>query len=248
MFKRKLTALGYHNPDSFNIQSQGEFRALVSWLEDQKIRHYKIEDRDGLRQTDSSDWTQAYEAYLTDLGCPHKSSNQRAVADYLLALAVRLEYGDNVDKFKEASAEKLKEVVQSSAPTVVNENPLDNLNFESQEFKQGVKALAQYLNVAQHPDHLVTLQGICSLVRDRLSVEGQERVKEHKQATPYPLKESSLGFESGDAVLNHAAKVLRLLYVHDLRDLQTRINEAIVAVQAITANPKTDTRLGKVGR
>lgn len=49
-------------------------------------------------------------------------------------------------------------------------------------------------------------------------------------------------------MLNHAAKVLRLLYVQDLRDLQTRINEAIVAVQAITANPKTDTRLGKVGR
>lgn len=32
------------------------------------------------------------------------------------------------------------------------------------------------------------------------------------------------------------------------RNLQTRINEAIVRVQAVTANPKTDTRLGKVGR
>jgi hypothetical protein len=32
------------------------------------------------------------------------------------------------------------------------------------------------------------------------------------------------------------------------RNLQNRINEAIVSVQAVTANPKTDTRLGKVGR
>lgn len=52
----------------------------------------------------------------------------------------------------------------------------------------------------------------------------------------------------GDVVYNRAAKILRLLYIQDLRKLQTTINEAIVAVQAITADPKTDTKLGKVGR
>ena len=45
-----------------------------------------------------------------------------------------------------------------------------------------------------------------------------------------------------------AAKILRLLHLSDLRDLQTQINEAIVRVQVLTADPKTDTRLGKVGR
>jgi len=53
---------------------------------------------------------------------------------------------------------------------------------------------------------------------------------------------------SSDATLNEAAKILRLLHIEELRELQTRINEAIVAVQAIIANPKTDYRLGKVGR
>jgi RLL motif-containing protein 1 len=42
--------------------------------------------------------------------------------------------------------------------------------------------------------------------------------------------------------------VLRLLYIRELRDLQNSANEAIVAVQALTADPKTDTKLGKVGR
>lgn len=56
------------------------------------------------------------------------------------------------------------------------------------------------------------------------------------------------GFDLGDPVLNEAAKVLRLLHIKELRHLQTSINELIVAVQAVTANPKTDQSLGKVGK
>lgn len=55
-------------------------------------------------------------------------------------------------------------------------------------------------------------------------------------------------FNMGDAMLDNAAKGLSLLYIQDLRNLQTNINETIVAVQNITANPKTDTKLGKVGK
>lgn len=50
-----------------------------------------------------------------------------------------------------------------------------------------------------------------------------------------------------DPDLDEAAKILRLLQVHSTRDLQTAINETIVSVQSVTANPKTDTKLGKVG-
>ena len=38
-----------------------EFRNFILWLEDQKIRHYKIEDRAELRNIKSSDWIKAYE-------------------------------------------------------------------------------------------------------------------------------------------------------------------------------------------
>lgn len=55
-------------------------------------------------------------------------------------------------------------------------------------------------------------------------------------------------FNMGDMMLDNAAKGLSLLYIQDLRNLQTNINETIVAVQNITANPKTDTKLGKVGK
>jgi len=63
-----------------------------------------------------------------------------------------------------------------------------------------------------------------------------------------PLDELVLGLDTGDKVLNNAARVLRLLHIEELRKLQTAINETIVAVQLITADPKTDERLGQVGR
>jgi RLL motif-containing protein 1 len=68
------------------------------------------------------------------------------------------------------------------------------------------------------------------------------------QGKPFPFQDVDLGFDTGDYVLNQAAKILHLLYIHNLRDLQTRINECVVAVQSVTANPKTDTKLGKVGK
>ena len=39
------------------LPDEKEFRNLVLWLEDHKIRHYKIEDRQGLRNVDTPEWT-----------------------------------------------------------------------------------------------------------------------------------------------------------------------------------------------
>lgn len=62
----------------------------------------------------------------------------------------------------------------------------------------------------------------------------------------YSIKDSDK-FIYPDPNLDEAAKILRLLQVHSTRNVQTTINETIVCVQQITANPKTDTKLGKVG-
>lgn len=59
--------------------------------------------------------------------------------------------------------------------------------------------------------------------------------------------QADLGFNTGDKNLIEAGKILRLIFIQDLRRLQTQINECIVDVQKVTADPKTDTKLGKVG-
>lgn len=43
-------------------------------FQDQKIRHYKIDDRKGLRDINAESWPQAFNDYLTELGCTVVSS------------------------------------------------------------------------------------------------------------------------------------------------------------------------------
>ncbi|PSN35881.1 UPF0568 protein [Blattella germanica] len=95
MFKRKLTALDYPSSEKFDINDTSAFRNLILWLEDQKIRHYKIEDRKGLRDTTSSDWSKAFKQYREDLACPVQTEKTAEQLEWLLAFAVRLEYADN---------------------------------------------------------------------------------------------------------------------------------------------------------
>ncbi|MCL4128942.1 UNVERIFIED_CONTAM: hypothetical protein GTU68_013652, partial [Idotea baltica] len=231
------------------FSDETSFRELVVWLEDQKIRHYKIEDRKGLKNTSAQDWNNAFYAYLSNLNCPKCISfkDRAAVVDWLLGQAVSLEYSDNTDKYKLETAETVLSR-KKNVPEVVNTNPLDTLDFRSSDFRDGVNQLAKMLKINPHSDHLVTLKAVSILIRTRLTQDALQNpgLVVH-QGKPYPVFESDLGFETGDKELNSAGKALRLMYIHDLRDLQTKINECIVACQTITANPKTDTKLGKVG-
>ena len=44
------------------------------------------------------------------------------------------------------------------------------------------------------------------------------------------------------------AAILRMLHIEGLHELQNAINDTITELQGLTANPKTDSRLGRVGR
>ncbi|KAG9268944.1 RNA transcription, translation and transport factor protein [Astyanax mexicanus] len=237
MFRRKLTALDYHNPEGFDCKDETEFRNFIVWLEDQKIRHYKIEDRGNLRNIPSSEWPKYYEKYLQDVNCPFSAPERQEAVDWLLGLAVRFEYGDNVEKYRN----------YTPASEATN-TPLMNLDSNNPDFKAGVMALANLLKIQRHDDYLVMLKAIRILIQERLTPEAISKASQAKEGLPVALDKHILGFDTGDATLNEAAQILRLLHIEELRDLQTRINEAIVAVQAIIADPKTDHRLGKVGR
>ncbi|XP_028178999.1 RNA transcription, translation and transport factor protein [Ostrinia furnacalis] len=223
MFKLKLSALGHPTPDSFNCEDEKEYRSVVLWLEDQKIRHYKIEEREGLRNIDADSWTDAYNSYQKDLVSPASEGTLNEQLNWLLSYAVRLEYADNVEKYKDAKVEETKK----TAPNVVSSNPLDNLDFSSPAFKAGVERVSALAGVGPHPDPKMRLAALAKILKTA--------------PHPDPLKTEA-------NMIQRPSDVLTLLFVQDLRDLQTKINEALVAVQNVTADPRTDTKLGKVGR
>lgn len=212
------------------------------WAEDQKIRHYKIEDRAGLRAVnDAAVWEKAFEKYKHDLGCPESLKTQIEILSWILGYAVKLEYGDRVDKFKSITASREK---KTSAPVIKSTNPFDNLDFSGKDFESGVRNLALKFDMPYHPDHLVVLQGLSRLIKNNLSIDALK--EQIPTGQPYPIFEGEgFGYENQD--LEKAARILRLLHIQDLRQLQTLVNETIVSVQNLTADPRTDTKLGKVG-
>ena len=65
--------------------------------------------------------------------------------DWLLGCAVRLEYGEKIETFNKVT--KKSNTEKEEAPKVVSNNPLDNLDFSSNEFRAGVENLADKLKV-----------------------------------------------------------------------------------------------------
>ena len=261
MFRRKLKALEYPSADGLNTADPKELKVLVVWLEDQKIRHYKIEDRAGLHNHEGEEWTRTFKQYMHQLECPFNvDTHLQSVVDWLLGVAMRYEYEDTAKEHSELRCGLASLDPSQKVPLALHSDPgksaLD-IDPSNPTFSSGVKALAKIMQVTQHPDPSVLLEAVTIVIQEKLSDSALEAAKSDKagadggrkkKVKQFNVTAKECGFDLGDPVLSEAAKVLRLLHIQELRDLQTHINEVIVAVQAVTANPKTDQTLGRVGK
>jgi len=260
MFSRKLEALNHHSPKAeVPLGATEDVKPLIVWLEDQKIRHLKIEERNSLRESTGKEWVTTFKKYLKSLECPYRvEMDLPAVVDWLLGVALRYEYEEaansNAD-LKRGIGEKGSATSLSRQISLPDRgSPLD-ISPTDETFISGTQALAKLLKIAPHHDPTVILSAAKIVIQEKLMATSQQtdgKDKERKGARSggkeFAVTAKECGFELGDPVLSEAAKVLRLLHLQELRQLQTRINEIIVAVQQITADPKTNQALGKVGR
>ncbi|KAH8336000.1 hypothetical protein KR074_003450, partial [Drosophila pseudoananassae] len=224
-----------------------EFASTILWLEDQKIRLYTIEDREKLRNLNNPTmWEEGYLKYKADLNMPSLESQQEELA-WILSHAVRLEFLDDPEQFasinsQQHSAQTNGKQTQQKVQSIFE----GKINVQDKAFIDGVRLLASKLNVPHHPNHLLQLEAVARIVQERLSPAAKGR--KPIVGTPFPFDKGNDIVSSNDPALDLPMRILRLLQIQSLRQLQTHINETIVAVQNITANPKTDTKLGKVGR
>lgn len=139
---------------NFNYVDDQDFASTVLWLEDQKIRHYRIEDRDPLRNIDDFvEWNKSFEKYKIDIGAP-KFDTRTEDLEWILSYAVRLEYMDRANDYKHITAATVAEAKKPADPTMASKNPFDAMDMSCEAFEQGVRRLGHILNIAYHPDHL----------------------------------------------------------------------------------------------
>lgn len=149
----KKTNIPYAHPTD-----DQDFASTVLWLEDQKIRHYKIEDREPLRNIDDFvAWSAAFEKYKIDIGVP-KFDTRIEDLEWILSYAIRLEYMDRSDDYKHITAALVEEAKKPADPTLASKNPFDAMDMKCEDFEQGVRRLGQILNIANHPDHLKVMK------------------------------------------------------------------------------------------
>lgn len=186
-------------------------------------------------------WEPAFTKYKTDLGMKNLKTPLEELS-WLLGYAVKLEYSDNTDEYNQFKSDNVEGT--SLKPKIKAVNFFDNMDFQSKDFISGVNKLANKLGVPQHYDHLKQLEAVHRIIDDRLSSSALQ--KDIVDGQPFPF-ETGNDVVTDDPDLDYPIRLLRLLQIQSLRELQTKINETIVAVQCLTANPKTDTKLGKVG-
>lgn len=235
-FERRLLALGFPEAHAFDGSSAKQASSLASWLEDRVIRQLPIEARGPLRAGDLS----ALRAYLVELEAPEavladlQGRRYPAVSAWLTLTALQCA----VDDLGEGAD------VERPAPSV--------------EILAAAHGIASKLG-----DRAGTLQAALQAARRASPAEqgggganegggAKEACRATEEAGGGAAGSAALdfplGFVTGDAALDEAARGLRMQYVAELRALQSHVNGVVACAQEFTANPKTDAQLGRVGR
>eukprot|EP00408_Alexandrium_pacificum_P064052 CAMPEP_0171176744 /NCGR_PEP_ID=MMETSP0790-20130122/11890_1 /TAXON_ID=2925 /ORGANISM="Alexandrium catenella, Strain OF101" /LENGTH=274 /DNA_ID=CAMNT_0011641637 /DNA_START=72 /DNA_END=896 /DNA_ORIENTATION=- len=237
--KRKLGVLQYPDLESAGLSSP-EYCKIILWLEEEKIRLYEKADRKKLRDFSDEAWYRHVSVYAKELGVPSPEglsekdlTTKLRVLNALTNVAIHDVYRDKAES---------KEVTMTAPSKPVSGGG---------EGKQQLRDLVEPLN------RLLKLWGLPQLTQDAIDTDTIAalrcvRTRLCAPAKPGPsvnldVDELPTGFESSDPEVTRAASILRLLHGIELGQLQVNINHVVNELQELTADPKTDSKLGKVG-
>ena len=268
----KLEAMAY--PYLFDIENLEflQFHKLVMWLEDTQIRSLPEDKRMGLKSLVApQQWWPTFVEYCKSLGYKkplplpkleghtvRADNNFRMAVDWLVGKALRFFYADDdgATRYNEGHAtfiQTQKPLSQQlggakTAASGVNNFMRDSFTVDNPEaFEAQVHQLCDTLSLARTGDTGADLALCARMIRQLVALNAAKDTDATKKSPSELLRGIPLGFSTGDQKLDNACKLLRVLYTADMRELQDTVDDTIIKLQNVTGDPRTDTRLGKVG-
>ena len=239
-------------------------KQLVVWLEDTKIMWWTIPQRKDLRETeDEKEWMNHLVSYARDMGYtkpvgftvgePLKDNSEvRALLDWVVGKGVRCHYsdGENPDKYSK-SHEKYSSLGMSIVTKIKDPDEVLDIESEMQydvsdkDSMQKILAhIVKLLGLPPSEDVESTLLLVSRTMSDIRCVETAHKGKKLDSAESILGSLPTEGFATVDPALEKAMKILRLLFLIDLSELQRRISEIFCELQSVTHNIKEDIRYG----
>jgi RLL motif-containing protein 1 len=260
--KLQLKAVGYPGGSEADVTTQSGLHSLAVCLEDTRIRALPPVEREPLRQeaptsAESSDFSPLpahLQKYLQELGFPAASpasaETRNAAASFLLSQAVSLHFLDSAPSCRAARSASSFSSSPGPAPFT---DALDSHTLSrilSVAHKAGCSTTRSRSDRSNSSNNtLAAARSLSLTIRQHLAPDVLSAAwKPVSDRTS--LEELPLGFsmEGASSAAVSTARVLRLLYINDLRELQTSVDRLIVSAQEVSADPQTNSRLGKVGK
>ncbi|CAD5220062.1 unnamed protein product [Bursaphelenchus okinawaensis] len=238
--ERKLLALGC--PNISNVYEDVGLQKLICYLEENVFRQCYGKGRNFVYTEDVTEFNEKLPKYLESLNCPLEVVNgiKEELVNWILDIAIDKAYV--IEGANTVTALNLETINNQKGKVMEMENHLkESIQLSSGEFREKLKDFLVFLGLSKvdHKENGVLLKTILSYIDEAL-----KNGKRPLEKCDY-LNLDDLPAINDDKSLDHAFKIINLLNVNQFRELQTKINELIVNVQSITADPKTDLKLGK---
>uniref|UniRef100_A0A914QR32 Uncharacterized protein n=1 Tax=Panagrolaimus davidi TaxID=227884 RepID=A0A914QR32_9BILA len=225
MSHMKLWALRYAKPQ-LDYNDESNVCDLITFLDHKYFHHGFAHDAGNVMELDEH-----LKKYITDVGLEYSDETRTSLIDVLLNAAISRNLREKLvghagDALQAANQLRLVKILNS-----MNENELTT-------FDEIVRSKAAELKIASHP----------STMRMAMAILSCNNQPSPENDSAFKLSEVPSGMKStGDNKVDDALKILRMVNVYRYRDLQTQVNEHLASLQEITADPKVDSKLGKVG-
>lgn len=246
------------------IRPTRECRRFVAFLEHRKIRALPVAERTICDlDLDPGLWLVEFDKYATTVGSPKPKggSKRRQQLHWLAGHALSLEFEDLAASgtlAKKEAAAKRDQEQKSSGSSTATKASIEELDGQLRELASSTGlAPSTPLTFPDDQSRLQLLHEIERVLSRRLggatSPRNHDKKSSNKKGSNKKdasslLQSLNSGLKTGRPAVDKAVLVARMLHVSRLRILQNRINQVLEVGQDFIANPKTDSKLGRVGR